>query len=119
MATTIKVQVEDLIGTLGDDVLLTDSAQATLNEIVNVTPEEGLSFLAKSSAIESASATQIEYRKNISVWRNGIECIKVDKGMETRVSDTSSMFYPTNDNPIYILDSAGVTIKPDPNGTGS
>tara|TARA_R100000664_G_scaffold34239_1_gene55557 strand:+ start:608 stop:2134 length:1527 start_codon:yes stop_codon:yes gene_type:complete len=120
MATTIKVQVEDLIGTLGDDVLLTDSAQATLNEIVNVTPEEGLSFfLAKSSAIESATATQVEYRKNMSVWRNGIECIKVDKGMETRINDTSSIFYPTNDNPVYILDSTGVTIKPDPNDSGS
>ena len=120
MATTIKVQVEDLIGTLGDDVLLADSAQATLNEIVNVTPEEALSFfLAKSSAIESATATQVEYRKNMSVWRNGIECIKVDKGMETRINDTSSIFYPTNDNPIYILDSTGVTIKPDPNDSGS
>ena len=120
MATTIKIQIEDLIGTLGDDVLLIDSAQATLNEIVNITPVETLSFfIAKSSAIQSASANQVEYRKNISVWRNGIECIEVDKGMEIRLNDTSSIFYPTNDNPVYILDNTGVIIKPDPNDTGS
>lgn len=112
---TIKTQIEDLIGSVGDDTLITDSALNTARDIVNITPSEKLSFfLSKSASITNATATQVEYRNNISVFRGGIECIEVNKGMETKVDDSSSMFYATIDNPVYIMDNAGITIKPDP-----
>lgn len=112
---SIKTQVERLIGSVGDDGLITDSAVNTARDIVNVTPPNRLSlFINKSASITSASATQVEYRDNISVFRGGIECIEVNKGLETKVDDSSSMFYATADNPVYMMDSAGITIKPDP-----
>ena len=112
---TLKTQVEDILGSIGDDTLITDSAVNTARDIVNITPSGRLSsFVSKSSSITSATATQVEYRDNISVFRAGIECINVNKGMETKVDDSSSMFYATTDNPVYIMDSSGITIKPDP-----
>ena len=111
----IKTQVEDLIGSIGDDTLITDSALSTAREIVNLTPEEKLHyFIEKSSSIVDGTVTQIENRNNITVWRGGIECTEVQAGMEERVTDSSSIFYPSNDSPIYVLDKTGVTIIPTP-----
>lgn len=115
---TIKSTVEDLIGSIGDDTLITDAALATAREIVAVTPDDKLSyFVAKSSGITNASANQIENRRNIIVWRDEIECVEVPKGMESRVTDSSSIYYASDDSPVYIMDNTGIIIKPDPSGS--
>ena len=112
---TLKSQIEDLIGAVGDDTLITDSAIITTKEIFAISPPEKLShFMAKSAAITSASASQIEERRGLEVWRGGVQCQEVKKGMELKISDPSSLYHPTYENPIYILDSTGVIIKPDP-----
>ena len=75
---TLKSQIEDLIGAVGDDTLITDSAIITTKEIFAISPPEKLShFMAKSAAITSASASQIEERRGLEVWRGGVQCQEV------------------------------------------
>ena len=114
---TLKSQIEDLIGAVGDDTLITDSAINTTKEIFAISPPEKLNyFIAKSSSIVNGTPTQVEERKGLKVWRGGVECQEVERGMETKIDDPNSFYHPTYENPVYILDSSGVTIKPDPAG---
>ena len=110
----IQTQVEDLIGSVGDTQLITDAASGTVREIISVTPENQLHYFLGKTERTDGTVLQVEDRRAITVWRAGIKCTEVERGMETNLTDTSSIFYPTADSPVYVLDSTGVTISPTP-----
>ena len=49
---TLKSQIEDLIGAVGDDTLITDSAINTTKEIFAVSPPEKLNYFITKSSLE-------------------------------------------------------------------
>ena len=59
------VPIEDLIGSVGDDTLITDSALNTARDIVNITPPEKLSFF-----IIEADLLRIKEREMIFILEN-------------------------------------------------
>ena len=118
--STFKVEIEDLIGSVGDDTFLTDSVLSTAKEVIKALPIDKLWSVSETSSEITSQAHDVGEAKVIKVQRetgsNGTfaNCTEVSMDYEDRVQDTDSMFYPSVTNPVYLLKNANVWVYPAP-----
>ena len=118
--STFKVEIEDLIGSVGDDTFLNNSVRTVAKEIINAMPVNKLWSVSEESEEINANGFDVEEARVIQVRReNGTDnifadCMEVPIEYEDKVQDADSMFKPSANNPVYLLKSGKVYVYPTP-----
>ena len=105
---------------------LKDGVIDVTNKWLSIRPEDSHLFIRISSESTSQAGASAPSGKIINVvresgtnddWRN---CTRVDIGMQSRVTDTSSLHYASAYNPAYIISEEGaVIVFPAPSSGGA
>ena len=117
---TFQVRVEDLIGSVGDTQLITDSLTDSAAEIISVLPKECLWVASTNTGDITALNYNVEKCLVLNVIReNGTngeyeDCKLVPTSYFRRVQDVNSMWYPSTSEPVYILKNSHVFVYPAP-----
>ena len=99
---SFKIQVEDLIGNVGDDQLITDSLLAVGSEILSKTPLPKLINNSQESDITSAGL-DISEKIILDVHKLNIKANRIVINHVARAKDTSSIYYATSNDPVYYI----------------
>ena len=117
---TYQTRVEDLIGTVGDTQLITDSLTDTAAELIAHLPKECLWVASTNSTDQTSNGYSVENCVVLNVVReNGTGgsyevCKEVSTNYERRVQDVNSMWYPSTSEPVYLIKNAKVYVYPTP-----
>lgn len=120
---SFKVQIEDMIGSVGDDQFLADSINAVSKEIINAMPEDKLWAVSEESSESSSNGLATEDSKVLGVFReNGtndefVSCKEVPMYYERKIQDSSSLFYPSSVEPVFLLKGGKVYVYPAPSAS--
>ena len=124
---TFEARVEGLTG-LAIESANSNPTQAQLSEFLKdgvadvvdrwttLKPQDGYLFVRASSSSDTQAALSSNTGKIISVLRESgtaddwRECIKVPIGMQSRVTDSSSLFYASAFHPAYIISEDGAVL---------
>jgi len=105
---TFKVQVEDIIGSVGDDTAISSWLQDGAKEVVNFIPQPRLEQVASTASF--TGSIDIEGKKVIAVLRKDagnnnyiIPCHRISSSKRNRVKDSNDMEYATASDPVYYL----------------
>ena len=120
---TFQERVEDLIGSVSNTQLISDSLTDTAAELINYFPAQWLWLVSKNSGDQTSNGYAVTTNKIVSVTRengtNGeyVECRQVPLALESKVVDSRSLFYPSKSEPVYLLKSGGVHVYPTPSSS--
>tara|TARA_R100000742_G_C4277104_1_gene98687 strand:+ start:539 stop:2146 length:1608 start_codon:yes stop_codon:yes gene_type:complete len=106
---SFKVQVEDLIGSVGDDSLITQSLIDSGTEIINAIPSSLLLSYSDESSITSSGLT-INNRKILEVHKDSYIAREVSWSEAAKYKDNGSIHYSSSVDPIYYLKGEKVYI---------
>ena len=106
---TFKVQIEDLIGSVGDDDLISSSLQNIGSEIVNALPNNKLKNLTKNAAIGS-SGTNIASKKIIYVDKSDYPAIEIPAVNKARYKDANSIYAGSDTSPVYYIEAQNIFV---------
>ncbi len=98
---TFKVQVEDLIGAVGDDDLITDSLLASGAEIIEKTPDAKLLKSSDEIAIDSTSGLDVSSKKVLGVHVSNKKARYYPYSDIGRAKDSNSIHYAKSTDPVY------------------
>jgi len=107
---SFKIQIEDLIGSVGDDTLISQSLQDIGGEIIAVLPNNKLLPVAKTSAISSSGLT-IADKKVLAVDKSDISARPVAASQKAKYNDTSSIFAASDTDPVYYIEDEKVYVN--------
>ena len=118
---SFQERIEDLVGTVGNSDLINSSLTDTAADLINFFPTEWLWQVSKTSVDQSATTGYtVTTSKIVSVVReNGtdgeyVECRIVPRSMESKVTNTRSLFYPSATEPAYLHKDGKVLVFPTP-----
>ena len=106
---TFKVQIEDLIGNVGDDDLISSSLQNIGAEIISALPNNKLKNLTKNAAIGS-SGTNIASKKIIYVDKSDYPAIEIPAVNKARYKDANSIYAGSDTSPVYYVEAQNVFV---------
>jgi len=115
-----QTRVEDLIGSVGDTQLITDSLTDTAAELITLLPKECLWVASVNSGDVTAANYNVEKCLVLNVIReNGTDgqyedCKEVSPSYFRRVQDVNSMWYPSTSEPVYLIKNSHVFVYPSP-----
>ena len=118
--STFKVEIEDLIGSVGDDDFLNNSVRTVAKEIINAMPIDKLWSISEESSEKTSNGFDLQEARVLQVRREAnsdnvfADCMEVPISYEDKVQDADSMFYPSVTNPVYLLKSGKVFVYPAP-----
>jgi len=113
---SFKTQVEDIVGSVGDDDALsqwlTDSAVA----IINVAPQSKQYQFANSdyftSTVIGSETEVIGSGKVLSVYANGVVCRFINSALKYRAADSDDMEYATATDPVFYVSNGKINALP-------
>jgi len=107
-----KTQVEDLIGSVGDDALITQSLIDIGGEIIGVLPAAKL--LSSSLAVAvSSSGLGISDKKVLAVDKDDLPAKRVPADKKARYNDTASIYAATDTDPVYYIEAETIYLNGD------
>ena len=107
---SFKTQVEDLIGSVGDDTLISQSLQDIGGEIISALPSAKLLPVAKTTAISSSGLT-IADKKVLAVDKSDVRAKPIPAHEKAKYNDTASIYAATDTNPVYYLEDEKVYVN--------
>jgi hypothetical protein len=107
---TFKTQIEDLIGSVGDDTLISQSLQDIGGEIISSLPDLKLIPVAKTTAI-SSSGLSVADKKILGVDKSDLKARFVPAVHKAKYNDTASIFAATDTDPVYYLEDEKVYVN--------
>jgi len=121
---TFQARIEDLVGSVSDTQLMTDSMTDAVKDVINILPYECLWLVSQESAVQSANGyTQTNTCKVLQVQREGgvdgyyINCKEISPAYVGGLSNVNSMFYASEDNPVFLKKSGKIYVYPEPVAT--
>jgi len=105
-----KTQVEDLIGSVGDDALITQSLIDIGGEIIGSLPNTKLLSSALAVAV-SSSGLSVSNKKVLAVDKDDLPVRRVPASQKARHNDTGSIYAATDTNPVYYVEAETVYIN--------
>ena len=117
---TFQTRVEDLIGSVGDTQLISDSLTDAAAELITLLPKECLWVASVNSGDVTALNYNVEKCLILNVIReNGTDgqyedCKEVSPSYFRRVQDVNSMWYPSSSEPVYLVKNSHVFVYPTP-----
>jgi len=126
MATTFKVRIEDLIGPVGDNDLISDSLENIGAQIMSVAPVDKLNNISLEVTIpdgadESTASIGIDIadRKVLGASKGGYRARAINSEEKTRYLDSDSIYRASDTTPVfYIKDEKAFLIASDGLETG-
>ena len=115
-----QTRVEDLIGSVGDTQLITDSLTDAAAEIITQLPKECLWVVTANSGDVTSNGYTLENCVVMNVVReNGTggeyeACKEVPMSFDRRAQDVNSMWYPSTSEPVFLIKNAKVYVYPTP-----
>ena len=106
---TFKVQIEDLIGSVGDDDLISSSLQNIGSEIVNALPNNKLKNLTKNASI-SSGGTNVSSKKIIYVDKSDYPAIEIPAVNKARYKDANSIYAGSDTSPVYYIEAQNIFV---------
>ena len=107
--STFKVEVEDLIGSVGDDTLISDSLQAVGSEIVELLPPSKLRLVAKTTSID-VNGTSIGAYKIVGVDKDDFSARQVPAVEKARFKSASSIHKASATSPVYYIENEKIFV---------
>lgn len=114
---TFQARVEDYVGTFSDTGALSDWLTAGARKLVDFIPQERAHEWA-INLVYSAGGVSISGKRVISARNGSYGAIKRDENIVGNVVDTSSIWYATLVDPVYIIKEGKIYIYPE-SGTPS
>lgn len=117
---TFQVKVEDLIGSVNDTQLISDSLTSSAAELLSALPKECLWVVSTSTGDITAANYNVEKCLILNVLReNGTDgdyhnCHEVPSSYFGHVQDVNSVWYPSTSEPVYLLKNGHVFVYPAP-----
>ena len=105
-----KTQVEDLIGTVGDDALISQSLQDIGGEIISALPSAKLLPVAKTTAISSSGLTVAD-KKVLAVDKSDVRAKPIPAHEKAKYNDTASIYAATDTDPVYYIEDEKVYVN--------
>lgn len=121
--STFKIEVEDLIGLVNDDTMISDTLTDAAAEIINLLPKELLWSVSEVSTTQDTNGYSVESARIISVFRErGVDdefvaCEPVEIRFERHLQDINSLFYPSINLPKFTLKDAKIYVYPTPSAS--
>ena len=106
---TFKVQIEDLIGSVGDDDLISSSLQNIGAEIISALPSVKLKNLTKNTSI-SSGGTNISSKRIIYVDKSDYTATAVPATSKARYKDSNSIYAGSDTSPVYYTEAQNIFI---------
>ena len=106
---TFKVQIEDLIGSVADDTLISSAIQDIGAELVSVSPIQKLKNYIKTTAI-SSSGLNIASKKIITVEKSDYIAKEIGASDKAKYKDTGSIYASADTDPVYYVESQSVFV---------
>jgi hypothetical protein len=110
---TLKVQVEELVGSVTDTIALDEYLTATAKEVLSVIPKSVLSIYTTSEAMTSNPKT-LGDKLPVIVTRAGRLVKEVSSGLSQEVEDTGSLHVASTRDPVFYVKNKQMTIIPAP-----
>ena len=117
---TFQVRVEDLIGSVGDTQLISDSLTSAAEELVSALPKECLWVVSDNSGDQTGANYTLNRCVILNVYReSGTDgeyhtCKEVPAHYLGHVQDVNSVWYPSKSEPVYMLRNSSVYVYPVP-----
>tara|TARA_R100001244_G_scaffold7228_1_gene9399 strand:- start:27 stop:1481 length:1455 start_codon:yes stop_codon:yes gene_type:complete len=105
-----KTQVEDLIGSVGDDALITQSLIDIGGEIIGALPNGKLISSSLAVAV-SSSGLSISDKKILAVDKDDLPVRKIPANQKARYNDTASIYASTDTNPVYYIEAETIYVN--------
>jgi len=105
-----KTQVEDLIGSVGDDALITQSLIDIGGEIIGALPSAKLLPSALTVAVSSSGLT-VENKKVLAVDKDDLPVKEIPANQKARYNDTASIYAATDTNPVYYIEAEKIYVN--------
>ena len=106
---TFKIQIEDLIGAVADDTLISSAIQDIGAELVSVSPIQKLKNYIKTTAI-SSSGLNIASKKIITVEKGDYIAKEIGASDKAKYKDTGSIYASADTDPVYYVESQSVFV---------
>lgn len=107
---SFKTQIEDLIGSVGDDDLISSSIQDIGAEIIDVLPVEKLLQVSKTTAITSSGLTTAG-KKVLAVDKGDLAAREIPAIQKAKFNDTTSIYAASDTDPVYYLEDEKVYVN--------
>ena len=107
-----KTRVEDLIGAVGDDALITQSLKDSATKILEVAPLEILEKSATSNSV-SSSGTTVSNQIVLSAYKDTIVAKKINYHELAKYKDSGSIYYASANDPVYYFIGTKIYIVAD------
>ena len=105
-----KTQIEDIIGAVGDDALISKSLTNAGSKIIDATPIDKLIEASKSTDFTS-SGYDVSDKKVLEVSKSGYVARLVPSGSSARATDSGSIHYSATRDPIFYYKGEKVFIS--------
>ena len=110
MTGDFQTRIEDIIGSVGDTTLITNSIQEVGAEIVNSLPADKLLYNIKTTAISSSGVT-IDDKKVVGVDKSDIPAREIPAIMKGKDNSTSSIYSASDTDPVFYIEDKKVYIN--------
>jgi len=107
---SFKTQIEDLIGSVGDDDLISTSIQDIGAEIVDVLPIGKLLAVAKTASITSSGLTTAG-KKVLAVDKDDLPAREIPAIQKAKYNDTASIYAASDTDAVYYIEDESVKVN--------
>ena len=104
-----KTDIEDLIGSVNDDNLITNSIQEVGAEIVNVLPINKLRDVSATAAI-SSSGLSVADKRVIGVDKGDLVAREILSTNKAKYKDTHSIYASSDEDPVFYIEGEKVYV---------
>ena len=113
--SSFQTRIEDLIGSVGDTTLITNSIQEVGAEIISALPDHKLMQSSKTTAV-SSSGLDISGMRVLSVDKDGFTAREIPASEKTRYNDPDSIYAGSDTDPLYYFKDYKIYIQGDADG---
>jgi len=104
LSITFKTGIEDLIGTVGDDDLITQAIRQAGADVINAMPHQSLARYTRTAAISTgADGISIRDYHVISVDKDNYQAKQIPVSDKEKYNNVTSIYGATNTDPVYYI----------------
>ena len=107
---SFKTKIEDLIGSVGDDTLISETIQDIGSEIINILPPKKLFSVSKTASVTSSGLTTAG-KKVLAVDKDDLPAKEIPSIQKAKYNDSASIYASTDTDPVYYIEDEVLKIN--------
>ncbi len=109
---SIQVNIEALIGSVGDNDLITNAVQSASADVINAMPHDALQKFGFEVAITTAAdGVHVRDKHVLSVHAGGYEAKQVSFSDHAKYNDSTSIYGASDTDPVYYINKEFLFIQ--------